>query len=351
MNDYRQLAMSIAAITEEDLILFKVSADEKAHIVGQYNRALVNAQGDGTDVAQIFLKPLIAKYPSWGDAALVFGLCLAREYQFKRAEESLEFAINNILSTEINLQIAQEALRMVREDAKNPIPQQTVSGARQEKGSMVSEMGAVGDRRGMQAPILMRASRNPAKAQMASDKERREIMMRAASSNGELPDDDIMVDIPSTPQDRVKMTVRIIVGVLILAAVICLIYFLLVPAIGKVKKADDTNQRLEYLTQKLGENKDDPEVKAILDDYIKKYDIDLDAKSDETTTEAEASTSEETETTTEATTEATTESSLEPSFATEAEETAETAEGETAETASETVEGEGETEATEAEQA
>ena len=186
MNDYRQLALSIAAIPEEDLILFKVSADEKAHIVKQFNRALINAQGDGTDVAQIFLKPLIAKYPTWGDAALVFGLCLAREYQFKRAEESLEFAINNVLSAEINLQLAQEALRMVREDAKNPIPQHRNPNEMQEKGSMVSEMGAIGDRRGMQAPILMRASKNPAKAQMASDKERRDIMMRSASGGDEL---------------------------------------------------------------------------------------------------------------------------------------------------------------------
>lgn len=318
MNDYQQLAMSISAITEEDLILFKVSADEKAHIVGQFNRALINAKQDGTDVAQIFLKPLIAKYPTWGDAALVFGLCLAREYQFKRAEESLEFAINNVLSTEINLQIAQEALRMVREDAKNPVPLVKNPNEMQEKGSMVSEMGAVGDRRGMQAPILMRASKNPAKAQMASDKERREIMMRAASSNGELPDDDIMVDIPSTPQERVKLTVRIIVGVLGVAALICIIYFLIIPAVTKVKNSDDTKDRLDYLTQKLGENKDDPEVNAILDDYIKKFDIDLNATEATDGTDATETTPETTEATTEATEATTTEAPLEPSFATDA---------------------------------
>lgn len=319
MNDYRQLALSIAAITEEDLILFKVSADEKTHIVKQFNRALVNAQGDGTDVAQIFLKPLIAKYPSWGDAALVFGLCLAREYQFKRAEESLEFAINNVLSAEINLQIAQEALRMVREDAKNPIPQHRNPNEMQEKGSMVSEMGAIGDRRGMQAPILMRASKNPAKAQMASDKERRDIMMRAASSNGELPDDDIMVDIPSTPHDRMKLTIRIIGIILLIAILFCLVYFVIVPAINKVRKSDNTKERLDYITQKLGENKDDPEVKAILDDYIKKFDVDMNAKPAETSeTTTTESTTEET-TTTEATT--TTEEKLQPSFAEETEET------------------------------
>lgn len=282
MNDYKRLVSSISPLTEEDLILFKVSADEKAHIVKQFNRSLVNAKGDGTDVAQIFLKPLIAKYPSWGDTALVFGLCLAREYQFKRAEESLEFAINNVLSSEINLQIAQEALRMVREDAKNPVPHVKNPNEMQEKGSMVSEMGAVGDRRGMQAPILMRASRNPGKAQMASDKERRDIMMRAASSNGELPDDDIMVDIPSTPHDRVKLTIRIIGILLLIAGLFCLVYFVAVPTISKIRRSDDTKEKLDYLTQKLGEKKDDPEVKAILDDYVQRFSVDMNATSPET---------------------------------------------------------------------
>ena len=279
MSDYIQLAQSIAGITEEDLILFNVSAEEKTHIVKQFNRALVNAQGDGTDVAQIFLKPLISKYPTWGDAALVFGLCLAREYEFQRAEESFEFAINNVLSTENNLLIAQEALRKVREDAKNPVVRSKNPNEMQEKGSLISEMGAVGDRRGMQAPILMRASKNPAKAQMATEKERREIMMRAASSNGEIPDDDIMVDVPASSYDKMSLAIKIVAGILIIAAIFCLVYFLIVPAAVKIKASDDLQKKVDFLTTKLAENGDDPKSREILDEYAKTFNIDTSAGS------------------------------------------------------------------------
>ena len=271
MSDYIRLALSVRQITEEDLILFQVSADEKAHIVKQFNRALVNAQGDGTDVAQIFLKPLIAKYPSWGDAALVFGLCLARENQFKRAEESIEFAINNVLSTENNLLIAQEALKAVREDAQKPVSMTRNPNEMQEKGSLISEMGAVGDRRGMQAPILMRASKNPAKARMATEKERREIMMRAASSNGELPDDDIMVDVPASSYDKMGLAIKIAGVILGLAAVFCLVYFLIVPAVVKIRRANDLQKQVDFVTSKLAENGDDPDCSSILEEYIKTY--------------------------------------------------------------------------------
>lgn len=319
MYDYRQLVNSIAQISEEDLILFKASADEKAHIVKQFNRALINAQGEGTDVAQIFLKPLITKYPTWGDAALVFGLCLAREYEFNRAAESFEFAINNVLSTENNLVIAQNALKWVREDAKNPIPKAANPNEMQEKGSMVSEMGSTTGRRGMQAPILMKASRTTSKAMMASDKERRDILMRAASSNGELPDDDIMVDIPSTPADRVRLTVKILAGVLAVALLGCLIYFVIVPTVVKVKASKTNDEKIQFLTDKLQENSTDPTVESILNEYAEKF-VDKNAPvATSDTTDSTVETTEATTTTAEETTTTTT-TELTPSFATQQEE-------------------------------
>lgn len=318
MYDYKQLVKSIAQISEEDLILFKASADEKAHIVKQFNRALINAQGEGTDVAQIFLKPLITKYPTWGDAALVFGLCLAREYQFQRAAESFEFAINNVLSTEMNLQIAQTALKWVREDAQKPIPKEANPNEVQEKGSMVGEMGSVTGRRGMQAPILMKASKTNSRPQMASDKERREILMRSAragSSNGELPDDDILVDIPSTPADRARLTVKIVAAILALAAIGCLIYFVIIPAIVNVKSSSVNEEKLQFLTDKLSENVDDPTVASILNEYADKYiDKKAVAEADITSDTTVATTTEVTTTTEATTTTEETTTALQPSF-------------------------------------
>ena len=116
MHDYKQYASRLSPIEEKDLILFDMSPEEKAHAVKQYNRALMNSLRDGTDVAQIMLKPLIAKYPSWGDPALLFGICLAKEEQFARAESAFEFAVNATLGSGNNLTVAQEAIKAVRED-------------------------------------------------------------------------------------------------------------------------------------------------------------------------------------------------------------------------------------------
>ena len=87
MHDYRQLALMLRPIEEKDMILYDMSAEDKVYAVKQFNRALLNSQRDGTDVAQIILKPLITKYPTWGDTALVYGLCLAREKSFKRQKQ------------------------------------------------------------------------------------------------------------------------------------------------------------------------------------------------------------------------------------------------------------------------
>jgi hypothetical protein len=160
MHDYLSLAMMLQPIDETSLILFDVSNEEKGRIIRQYNRALANAQGDGTDVAQIFLKPLISQYEKWGDPALMFGLCLAREGQFKRAEGSLAYAIANVLQSEQYLTIAQEALRMVREDIKTPpeeLPPVEISD--KIKSAQMASGESPAQRTNFQAPILRRAQK------------------------------------------------------------------------------------------------------------------------------------------------------------------------------------------------
>lgn len=271
MEKYQQLVQMLNPIEEKDLILFNISMEEKAHVVKQYNRALVNAKGDGTDVAQIFLKPLISTYPTWGDTALVFGLCLAREGEYGRAEQSIEYAINNTLGSEAILSIAQEAIRIVRDDMKN-------FGSRKEspKGkinsSMVSDGDAVIARSGMQAPILMKASSRPEKIKMASDRERRAIMMRSASVGDEVNRDDINVENVRTKGENMRLGVKIVAIVLGIAAVFALVYFGIIPLVNKIRSANDTEKRLDYIVNKLDENKADPEVANILADYAAEFD-------------------------------------------------------------------------------
>ncbi len=271
MHDYRQLALMLRPVEEKDMILYDMSAEDKVYAVKQFNRALLNAQKDGTDVAQIILKPLITKYPTWGDTALVYALCLARERKFKRAADALEYAVNNSLASEQHLSVAQEAIKMVRADENEPEP---VTEVRKHKKSISSMVGD-GDskpasRTGMQAPILMRASSGNNDFKMATEKERRDVMMRSSSGGDEL-NDDVNIESVRTPSDNLRLTVRITGVVLLVAALSLLTIYVIIPTWAKVKNSEDTASRLDFLIDQLDQKKDDPEVASIIEAYAGSY--------------------------------------------------------------------------------
>lgn len=294
--------MMIQPINESSLILFDVSNEEKARIVRQYNRALQNSQGDGTDVAQIFLKPLISQYQKWGDPALIFGLCLAREGQFKRAEGSLVFAIQGVLGTEQYLTIAQEALRMVREDIKNPpadIPPADIAGKL--KNAQMASGSSPAARANFQAPILTKAQKTSEPPQMASSKERRDIMMRSGGVADELPDDSIDIEDIKSPRERMRSLVAAGVVILSLLLVTLLIIFGIIPLVKQIETGADAVDRLEYLYGEFKKNKYDPEVSAIISAYESSYGTVFSQSPSDLTTLPET----ESETTSETTTAAT----------------------------------------------
>ncbi len=271
MHDYKQLALMLRPMEEKDMILYDMSAEDKAYAVKQFNRALMNLQHDGTDVAQIMLKPLITKYPTWGDTALVYGLCLAREGQYKRAADAIEYAVNNSLASEQHLTVAQEAMRMIKADEAQPDPVPEVKKRRSGSSAMIGDGSSDPSARvGMQAPILMRASTGRNDFKMASEKERRDVMMRSSSGADELNDDVNVADL-RTPADNLRFAVKIIAAVIITAAVVLLAVFVIIPTAAKVKNSSDTSARLDFLIAKLEEKKADPEVAAIIDEYAQNY--------------------------------------------------------------------------------
>ena len=231
----------------------------------------MNSLRDGTDVAQIMLKPLIAKYPSWGDPALLFGICLAKEEQFARAESAFEYAVNATLGSGNNLTVAQEAIKAVREDMKTMPPKPETPRSSKNWTSLVAEDGKPSARNGMQAPILVRASNRTHDFQMATDKERRDVMMRSASAGDEMPGDDIDIESVRTKGDNMRLAVRIVVAVLIMAAAFALIWFLIIPGFAKLRNSSDTEARLDYIIDKLDENKEDPEVAKIIEEYANEF--------------------------------------------------------------------------------
>lgn len=298
MHDYQKFALMMTPIEEKDLILFEMSPEDKVHAVKQYNRALLNAQRDGTDVSQIILKPMIQKYPAWGDCALVYGLCLAREKEYARAENAMEYAVNNTLSSEQNLAIAQESMKLIREDMKNPEPKVEVPKSGKNWTSLANSGAAA--RTGMQAPILVKATNRTNDFQLASEKERRDILMRSAAVGDEMASDDIAVEDVRTPADRLRLTVKIIVGFVIIALVFALVIFVVLPTISKIKTSKDTEARLDYIISELEKNKDDPEVAGIIGNYANEFG-DGDAPEAATVTTTSETTVEETEEETEST--------------------------------------------------
>ena len=269
MFDYRGLLCQIAPITDVDLMFLNISPETRVNVARQYNKALSNAQGEGTDVAQIFLKPLIVNYPDWGDPALVFGLCLARDYEFRRAGESVEYSIKKILTTQNNLYVAQEGLKQIRDSITRGDKRPAPVSENNRKGSGNSNRGMGGA--SMQAPILMRASHGSEDFKMASDKERREVMMRSAASGDEQINDDIEIESMRTPADKMRTTINIIVGVLLVAALALIIYFVVIPSAALLKTAKSNQDRLDFLVNELGEYKNDPEVNAVLQKYLTEF--------------------------------------------------------------------------------
>lgn len=279
MYGYIQLLGMLGPVDEASLILDQVKNEDKFFVLKQYDSTMLNAKNDGSDMAQVYLKSIISKYPTWGEPALIYGICLAMNGELTRAEQSIEYAISNHISTETNFAVAQEVLKTVREDLKNPensrhkqeIEVGKTLASLKAKG-LISDEDSVSARKGMQAPILVRASRGNSKAAFATDKERREVMLRAQSTNGELPSDNISVESVRTPAEKARIAVGIVAAIVVLALVGVLIYFVVLPAIGKLNSVDDTNDRLNFLVDILGENNSDPTVASILEEYASEYD-------------------------------------------------------------------------------
>lgn len=259
--------MAMSPIEEKDLILFNISAEEKTHVVKQYNRALLNSQRDGSDVAQIILKSLISQFPQWGDPALLFGICLAQEGQYKRAMSAFEYAVNNTLRSEQYLLMARDAMKAVKEDIENPPKKEESGRSGKNWTSVVAENNGTNERVGMHAPILVKASARPEKMGMASDRERRDIMMRSASGGDEMAGDDIDIENVRTPADNLRLAIKVVSVIIGLALIFVLVKFAIFPLVSKVKNSADTEERLDYLIGKLQENSSDPEVAGILRDY------------------------------------------------------------------------------------
>ena len=86
-----------------------------------------------------------------------------------------------------------------------------------------------------------------------------------------MPGDDIDIESVRTKGDNMRLAVRIVIAVLIMAAAFALIWFLIIPGFAKLRNSSDTEARLDYIIDKLDENKEDPEVAKIIDEYANEF--------------------------------------------------------------------------------
>lgn len=277
--DWFEAAKSIPPIENRDLLRFNLSAEEQEAVLKQYNKALSNAASDSADISAITLRKLLTRFPEWGEATLLYGICLAIDGKMNRASAGFQHALEVGLRSEQLTYLAQVCSRDANAElstrAQMPEdinPAKTlISSVIPKSNPLVQEENQIRPRTHMQAPILVKTSRHPNRTKMATDRERRELLMQSTSSNGELPDDEIDVSIPKTPAEKLRITLIILGALLIIAGLYFLTTLWILPEIDRVKERNKANERLDYLTGALYENSADPEISEILRLYESEY--------------------------------------------------------------------------------
>ena len=279
--DWKNVGRTIPEISIRDLVVFHLAPEEAEKLAHQYNRALFNTNNDGADVAIITLKRIITEYPTWGEASLLFGICVAQCEEYHRAQKSFEHALTCGLHSQVMTELAQYCLSEATaaaevqlaeaENAQEESPLKALSTAiTRQESPMVAE-SEHRERIHVQAPILIKAPKKPRKRRIATEKEIRDALAQSTSSNGEIPDEEIRVEFPKTPAEKMRMTaiaLAVIVGVVGLFFLITLV---IVPAVKKATAKSEDAAKVEYLVGQLEANKGDPEIAAILSAYQAKY--------------------------------------------------------------------------------
>lgn len=295
--DWREASVNMPPLTDQDIARMNLSEEDAEQVLVLYNRSLLNARSDGADVALIALKRLLTRFPNWGEAALLYGICLAQEGKLKRSMASFEHALSCGLVSEQMTYLAQICQR----DAGIAYSEKSREEKEQEeatKGLFTALAGKTrsvnlykdvesSERNYMQAPILMKAPRNPGRAKLATDKERRDALMQSNSSNGEILDDEIDVSIPMTPAEKMRITMIVFSSVIGAVVLALLIWFVIIPRITAYQENNRSAEKLAYLLSSLHANEEDPEVSEILSSY----DLHYSPSSAETETDEGATTS------------------------------------------------------------
>lgn len=272
---WQEAAQAFQTIETKDLESFSLSEEDSGEILTLFNRSVKNAQNDGGDMALIAMKKILTRYPNWGEAALLYGICLALEGQLNRAKASISHALQIGFLTVDYRELAEYCYGQVEEDIQE-IEREAMEQKEEGKGFFTSR----GKKNSiyhqdpdtpvipMQTPILTKVPKNAGKARFANEQERRDIRTQAnMTAEGEVLDEEIDVAIPKTPAEKIRTAVLILTGVLLAGVIGCIIWFVAVPAFRNLQSSNQAEERLDYLMVLLRKNREDPEIQSILESY------------------------------------------------------------------------------------
>ena len=275
--DWKTAGKTIPEITTRDLVVFRLPPEESEQLARQYNRALFNMNSDGADVAIISLKKIITEYPTWGEPSLLFGICVAQCEEYHRALKCFEHALTCGLHSQAMTELAQyclaqakveyEQAQAIADATPEESPLKALSSAiTRQESPMVAE-SENRERIHVQAPILIKAPKKPRKRRIATEKEIRDALAQSPSSNGEIPDEAINVEFPKTPAEKMRMTAIAFAVIVVLAGLIALTVFVIVPAVKKATAKSKDAEKVEFLEKKLAEKAGDASVNVIIAEY------------------------------------------------------------------------------------
>ena len=260
--NWLEAAEAAPSIEAKDIAHVALSAEDTEKLVSLYARSLANARSDSADIAMIALKKALAEHPSWGEAALLYGICLALDGKLKRAKASFEHALSVGLVSEQTTYLTQMCYQLATSQTENPAeqinPEETVSLSKiiggklsaKRKKSIFQEPDREEKGR-MTNPILIKAPRSASKAKMASDRERRDVLMQANSVNPDAPDEEIDVSIPKTPAEKLRIVLSLL-GIILLSALLGLfVWYVAIPGVDQFLESRADSEKLSFLISEL----------------------------------------------------------------------------------------------------
>ncbi len=278
--NWLEAAQAAPSVEAKDLMHLQLSEEESAKLIALYARSLSNARSDSADIAMIALKKALSDHPGWGEAALLFGICLAQDGKLKRAKASFEHALSVGLVSECATYLTQELYRDVTNMTENPsaalsgdepVPgRRFLENIRGPKKASIFEAPDADTKGRMRAPILTRAPKSAAKAKLATDRERRDVLMQANASP-ETGDEEIDVSIPKTPAEKLRIFLLLSGVVLAAAALGLFVWYIAIPGVSDLIRAQQAQTRLDFLLTEMQKEKADPEIAKIMDQYVQEF--------------------------------------------------------------------------------